>query len=110
MSSYAVLWSEPPGELESGKLELERESIRFEGAHVHRVPYEDIEGVRIGHGAGDRLQGRPAVVVDLLAGGQLRIAGMGEVGTVAELADELTRMATSSPRRRTPPPRRPARR
>jgi hypothetical protein len=93
MSSYAVLWSEPAGELETGKLELERESIRFEGSHVHHVYYHDIEGVRIGHHAGERLRGRPAVVVDLHHGGPLRIGGIDGLGTVAELADELTRLS-----------------
>ena len=99
MSSYAVLWSEPLCDLETGKLELDPRSIRFEGSHgrrsrfVHRVYYEDIEGVRIGHYPGERLRGRPAVVVDLLGGGPLRIGGVDGVGTVAELADELTRLS-----------------
>ena len=99
MSSYAVLWSEPPCEVETGKLELGPESIRFEGSHggrgggVHRVYYTDIGGVRIGHNARERLRGRPAVVVDLLEGGPLRIGSVNGVGTVAELADELTRLS-----------------
>jgi hypothetical protein len=96
MSSYAVLWSEPLCDLEMGKLELEPSSIRFEGRRkscVHRVYYDDIEGVRIGHYPRERLQGRPAVVIDLLDGGPLRIGGVNGVGTVAELADELTRLS-----------------
>ena len=93
MSSYAVLWSEPRRGVETGKLELEPKSIRFEGLHVHRVYYEDIECVRIGHDAGERLAGRPAVVVDLLEGGPLRIGSVDGLGTIAELADELTRLS-----------------
>lgn len=99
MSSYAVVWSEPLCDVEMGKLELDPGCIRFEGSHgrrcrcVHRVYYEDIEGVRIGHQAGERLQGRPAVVVDLLDGGAVRIGGVNGVGTVSELADELTRLS-----------------
>jgi len=99
MSSYAVLWSEPLCELETGKLELEPESLRFEGSHqgrggcVHRVYYEDIGAVRIGHLARERLAGKPAVVLDLLEGGPLRIGSVNGVGTVAELADELTRLS-----------------
>ena len=100
MSSYAVVWSEPLCHLETGKLELFPESIRFEGSHggrhgcVHRVYYDDIEGVRIGHQPGERLCGKPAVVVDLGEGGPLRIGSVDGVGTVAELADELTRLAS----------------
>ena len=93
MSSYAVLWSEPRGDVETGKLELERESIRFEGSHVHRVLYQDIERVWIGYLARERVGGRPALVVDLVEGGPLRIGSVNGVGTVAELADELTRLS-----------------
>ena len=93
MSSYAVLWSEPPRGVETGKLELEPKSIRFEGAHIHRIYYEDIESVRIGHEARERLAGRPAVVVDLLEGGPLRIGSVNGLGTITELADELTRLS-----------------
>ena len=93
MSSYAVLWSEARRGVETGKLELEPTSIRFEGVNVYRVYYEDIEGVRIGHDARERLAGRPAVVVDLLEGGPLRIGSVNGLGTIAELADELTRLS-----------------
>jgi len=99
MSSYAVVWSEPRCDLEAGKLELESESIRFEGSRggrrgcVHRVYYDDIDAVRIGHHAGERLCGRPAIVVDLEDGGAVRIGSVDGLGTVAELADELTRLA-----------------
>ena len=101
MSSYAVVWSEPFCAFETGKLDLGPESIRFEGSHggrhgcVHRVYYDDIEGVRIGHQAEERLCGRPAVVVELARGGPLRIGSVDGVGTVAELADELTRLSVS---------------
>jgi hypothetical protein len=98
MSSYAVVWSEPQCEPEAGKLELEPESIRFEGSHrgghgcVHRVRYDDIAGVRIGHHAGERLFGKPAVVVELDEDGPVRIGSVDGIGTLTELADELTRM------------------
>jgi hypothetical protein len=98
MSSYAVVWSEPLCDVEAGKLELEAESIRFEGslgppgARVQRVYYEDIDGVRVGYLPRDRLHGRPAVVLDLAEGGPLRIGTVNGVGTISELADELTRL------------------
>jgi hypothetical protein len=82
MSSYAVVWSEPRCNFETWKLELDAESIRFEGSHrgragcVHRVYYDDIEGVRIGDQTGERLCGRPAVVAELEDGGPLRIGSV----------------------------------
>ena len=99
MSSYAVLWSQPRREVEAGKLELEPGGIRFEGsrarrrAHVHRLRYREIEGVRIGRGAQERLCGRPSVVLDLAAGGALRIGLVDGPGKRGELADELTRLS-----------------
>jgi hypothetical protein len=97
VSSYAVLWSEPRQDVEAGKLELEQSGLRFEGArgrrpaHVHRVLYGEIERVRIGLRSQERLCGRPSVVLDLAAGGPLRIGIFDGPGTRAELADLLTR-------------------
>jgi hypothetical protein len=99
VSSYAVLWSEPRREVEAGKLELESGGLRFEGsrsrrrAHVHRLRYGEIEAVRIGRGAQERLSGRPSVVLDLAVGGPLRIGVVDGPGIRGELADELTRLS-----------------
>ena len=93
------MWSEPPCEVEVGKLELELGRIGFEGSHgprgtcVHRVYYDNMIGVHVGHREQDRLRGRPTVVVDLLDGSPLRIGAVDGGGTVAELADELTRLS-----------------
>ncbi len=92
MSTYAVIWSEPRCDLEAGKLELGPESMRFEGSRVHWVAYADIEGVRIGHRARERLCGKPALVLDLGQGDPLRVGSVDGVGTIAELADQLTRL------------------
>ncbi|MFL5959853.1 MAG: hypothetical protein ACJ75G_06280 [Gaiellaceae bacterium] len=102
MSSYAVLWSEPRRELEAGKLELEPGGLRFEGshdrrqAHVHRLGHHEIEAVRIGRRAQERLCGRPSVVLDLAAGGPLRIGLVDGPGKRGELADALTRLSARS--------------
>jgi hypothetical protein len=99
MSSYAVLWSEPRHEVEAGKLELEPRGLRFEGSHgrhcacVHQLGYDQIERVRIGHRAPERLCGRPSVVLDLAAGGPLHIGLVNGPGLHSELADELTRLS-----------------
>ncbi len=102
VSSYAVLWSEPRHEVETGKLELEPAGLRFEGsrgrrpARVHRVPYGEIEHVRIGHKIQERLCGRPSLVLDLAAGGRLRIGLVDAPGVRSELADELTRLSAKT--------------
>ena len=96
MTSYAVLWSEPEQPVRAGKLELEPNALRFEGArggrtsrHVHRVFYEDIESVHVGRSVRERLAGRPALVVDLAVGGPLRIGSLEGVGVLTELAERL---------------------
>ena len=101
MGSYAVLWSDPVEEVEAGRLELEPSSLRFEGAHgasagrVHRVYYEDIESVHVGRQPGERVAGRPAIVIDLAVGGPLRIASINGAGTVSELAEELAHLTAT---------------
>ena len=96
MESYAVLWSEPSEPVESGKLELEPRGLRFEGSsgsrrapHVHRLSYEEIEAVHVGRGSPERLGGRPALVLDLVTGGRLRIGSINGVGLLNELAERL---------------------
>jgi hypothetical protein len=96
MESYAVLWSEPSEPVESGKLELEPKGLRFEGSsgsrrapHVHRLPYEEIEGVHVGRRSPERLGGRPSLVLDLVRGGPLRIGSINGVGMLNELAERL---------------------
>jgi hypothetical protein len=93
VSSYAVLWSEPRRAVETGKLELEAAGLRFEGPQVHELAYGAIEAVRIGRQPEDRLHGRPSVVLDLAAGGLLRIGLVDAPGVRTELADELTRLS-----------------
>jgi hypothetical protein len=96
MESYAVLWSEPSEPVEAGKLELDPSGLRFEGSsgsrralHVHRVSYEEIEAVHVGRGGPERLGGRPALVLDLFAGGPLRIGSIAGGGLLNELAERL---------------------
>jgi hypothetical protein len=95
--SYAVLWSEPRRGVETGKLELEFDGLRFEGAHrlrgacVHRLDYDAIDGVHIARRPWERLHGRPVVVVDRTNRGPLRIGSIGGLGMLSELADELER-------------------
>jgi hypothetical protein len=102
MSSYAVLWSDPRQEVEAGKLELEPAGLRFEGsrgcrrASVRRLRYGEIAGVRIGRRPHERLRGRPSVVLDLVAGGLLRIGLVDSPGARGELADELTRLSAEA--------------
>ena len=98
MESYAVLWSGPDGKVVAGKLELNAIWLRFSGSsgtrptvHDHRIPYEEIASVHVGHGA-ERLGGKPALVLELQGGGPVRIAAFGGVGQLIELAEQLSEL------------------
>jgi hypothetical protein len=96
MESYAVLWSEPRQPVRAGKLEFEPTGLRLEGSlgrrgarRIHRVFYEDIESVHVGRERGERLAGRPALVLELAVGGPLRIGSVQGLGVLSELAERL---------------------
>lgn len=93
--TYAVSWEEPDGSPGSGRLELGANALLLEGRNGHSpmrrtFRYSDISGFRVARAAGERLQGRPTLIVDLAAGGSLRIAGVAQPGIVLELASRLS--------------------
>jgi hypothetical protein len=90
MESFAVLWSESDVPARAGKLQLEAAGLTFEGPRFdHHVYYEDIEAVHVAREPGERLAGRPALVLDLAVGGPLRIGSLEGVGVLTELAERL---------------------
>jgi len=90
MESFAVLWSESSLPARAGKLVLDDSALSFEGpGFVHRVFYEDIESVHVGRGNGERMAGRPALVLDLAVGGPLRIGSLEGLGVLSELAERM---------------------
>jgi hypothetical protein len=92
--TYAVTWEEPDGSPGSGRLELGTDTLLLEGrnggASVTRAfPYRNMSGLRVARGANERLQDRPTLIVDLVGGRTLRIAGVAQPGIVSELASRL---------------------
>ena len=92
--TYAVTWEEPDGSERAGRLEFGPEALTLEGrnsglAVTHSFPYAEVRAFRIAIRNGDRLQGRPTLVLELRSGGALRIAGVVQPGIVAELASRL---------------------
>jgi hypothetical protein len=96
-TSYAVTWQEGTGQIHPGKLELGPGGFVLEGsdgsgALTRDVGYEQVANVRVARIPGDRLCGRPTLVVDRLRNGSLRIAGVSQPGIISELAEHLTAM------------------
>ena len=60
-----------------------------------RLPYAEIEEVHVGRLGPERLAGRPALVLDLVAGGPLRIGSINGAGFLHELDQRLGVMRTA---------------
>lgn len=96
--TYAVTWEEPDGARHSGRLELGAEALTLEGgndnAAAQRVlPYGDVAGFRLARANGDRLHGRPTLILELTGESVIRIASVAQPGIVGELADRLAGLA-----------------
>jgi hypothetical protein len=97
VSSYAVKWREPSGQTFIGRLALGPRTLRLEGRRLgaegpavdRQFGYEELHDLRIGSGEADRLDGRPALVVERPEGAYLITdPGLG-APIVHELVDRL---------------------
>jgi len=93
-STYGVVWREGEGPLSRGKLELLPESLRLDGVAAsaplsREVSYDQLAEVRVGRAAGERIGGRPSLVLEPRAGGTISIASIAEAGVIGELAERI---------------------
>jgi hypothetical protein len=100
--TYAVTWEEPDGTRRSGRLELGVDALRLEGSNGEGatskdLPYSDVSRFRLARSGGERLQGRPTLLLELRSREMLKIAGVSQPGLVAELSDRLA-MLTGDPK------------
>jgi hypothetical protein len=92
--SYAAIWREPGGGVATGKVVLEPDRLRVEGAtgegrlRRRELLYTELVGVRIGRGAAERLNGRPTLVLERASAPPLQLDVLG-AGILFELADLL---------------------
>jgi hypothetical protein len=96
--SYAVVWHEPPHEARSGKLELADAALRLVGTspdggdEVTEIPYRSLERTCVATAPGERLCGRPTLVVERRGEEPIEIASVGGIGVVSELAEHVSRL------------------
>lgn len=104
MATYAVKWREPDGATFVGRLTLGARVLRLDGRQTgadgqavkRKLRYDELEGLRIGRRGADRLDGRPAVIVEQADGRYLVAdAGLG-APIVQELVDRLAELRRSA--------------
>ncbi len=99
MDSYGVVWQQNNRPPLAGKLELDRSRLQLEGNDhselaLYTLPYRDLAGVRVGRERGDRLDGRPTLLLERSNGDTLRIASLTQAGIVREIAERLATLET----------------
>jgi hypothetical protein len=101
--TYAVKWREPDGATFVGRLALDARDLHLDGRLAgvdgpsvqRRFGYDELSGLQIGSRT-DRLDGRPAVVVDRAEGRYLVAdAGIGAL-IVHELVDRIAELRDSA--------------
>ncbi len=102
-TSYAVKWREPGGEAYVGRLELAPRALHLvgdaDGARVDReIRYDELQGLRIAHDAGERLDGRRALVIERPQGAYHLTSAVFEAGILQELVDRLSDLSLAAPR------------
>ena len=99
--TYAVTWQEAGGERHSGRLELGSDGLRLEGRNGAGVvstvvSYADVVGYRVARSSGDRLQGRPTLIVELSGERTVKIASVAQSGVVGEVAERLAGLTAAA--------------
>jgi hypothetical protein len=88
--SYGVVWREGTHPPIPGKLELRARGLRLEGlASVCDLPYAGVSSVRVGRTRGDRIDGRPSVVVERRFGPPVAISTVAQPSLIGEIAERL---------------------
>ncbi len=92
--TYAVTWSRPDGHVYAGRLDLRPDCLLLRGGSgadtvVERLAYENLRAVRRARSIRERVGGRACLVLELLAGGEISIASVGQPGALTEVADRL---------------------
>jgi hypothetical protein len=104
-TSYGVVWREGALPLASGKLELLPRAVRLDGMvgsvpTTRQIPYDLLSEIRIGRSPGDRIDGRPTLVLAPRTGDPYAIASVAQAGVIAEIAERLAALQFGSAVRR----------
>jgi hypothetical protein len=96
VTTYAVKWREPGGQTFIGRLAFGARTLRLDGRRSgaeeppvdRQLRYDQLRGLRIGSLGADRLDGRPALVLEW-PGGAYLVAGAGQGAPIVQELLEL---------------------
>lgn len=96
-ATYGVVWREGEAPLARGRLELLPWAVRLDGvAGSHLVTrelrYDELEAVRVVRAGGERLNGRPTLMLERRDGQPIVVAAVAQAGVVAELTERLAKL------------------
>ena len=100
--TYGVVWRDGVAPLATGKLELLPAGLRLEGLEgATEIPYKGLAGVHVGRTAGERINGRPSVVLERIGHVPVTIATVAQASLVGEIAERLAtlQLGGAAPRR-----------
>jgi hypothetical protein len=103
-STYGVVWREDSLPPATGRLELRSGGLQLEGLAdgcptEHEIAYESLTDVRIGRAPDERIDGRPALVLERGAEAPIRVAAVAQSTLVSEMAERLAGLARGAERR-----------
>jgi hypothetical protein len=92
--SLPVVWTQDGTHVLPGSLELEGTTLRLTGGSREReerreLDLADIASTHLARSVSERVGGRMTLVIELRAGGWIRVAGFEQPGSLIELADRL---------------------
>jgi hypothetical protein len=92
--SYGIVWREGTLPLATGKLEFLARGVRLDGlVGSRRATLElgdaALAGIRIGRTAGERLDGRPTLILERRSGPPIRITSVPQSSLLADIAERL---------------------
>jgi hypothetical protein len=97
-TSYAVKWREASGHLFLGRLDLGPTALILEGrdgaedAVIRTIDYEELDGFHLAQSTGERLDGKPTLVVERARGDVLVTTAVVHAGLLQELVHRLSEL------------------
>jgi hypothetical protein len=95
-TSYAVKWRESSGHTFLGRLDFGPTALVLEGrdgaadAILRTIEFEELDGFHLAQTSGDRLDGKPTLVVERAGGDVLVTSAVMHAGVLQELVHRLS--------------------